>query len=916
MTRGGLAYLAIYKPDLGVTEETVARQLLFYTAAPSSSPLGPDGAVAAGGDGRQPLAGEHEGARASVSGRVVSDLDTQLRNVGLVQGIVELGNSFAFARRPASDARAAHSGTRAADGEARTGRGGARDVGVQCITTAHTVSWVLQLEPPIPAPVRSSDRDGAAVGSDGGGVEEEGSGSGVWSILCMHTRLGRATAATSASGASGAGGSGERRGRSAHSRTPDTAQVLAELRRAYAQFRLAHGSFARLLSADTPEKTNASGAALGDGEAAGNSDGYSHGDDHEPSDGGTRGSGKRSMPAPPSQKALAQIERWWLRWAYGWRALQRPFEVSLRGLRIPALSATLTISSGGGDRARSAGSAKIAAPTSATSAPAGAPTGLGLGSGSGLSLAEWRRIVSICRQRTRSIFDAADALYGVVLVAWDEKYRRACLYRRSRDDGSGSKELGDDEAQALIDYVAVEGLRRRARSSHSLLATTPATAAGLQRPTSPAEAAAPQSTVPNDSTTMTTGPQQAQGRTQDGRSTSGATSWLSADRWVAETSKVMSLMSMRRTGGDAEADAAAAAAAEASRRDAESKEPEWWFSADSGKAIYLQDKAVGYNVVNLAHLQVILLHDLHDHEHADEGCDVEWAALLRHFVQLDAAVGAVLAPESSANDARSGSRSRGRAGIVAAGERDRSQSRARSRTPARGGDGSSTGASSAGHFYNLVHSLAAGLFWSNLPTIKHDLDLDGSAASGRGLEDGIGLDMQALAALADASAGRPSQGTGVNAGKSMGKSRDPALAQHERNVADNAAALHRQLFDLCAVERRRSARRRKHDDGDHDDGDSARSAAGDRADLHVVRTARNVWLAIARFDHATKHSAHSTKERHDPDLVVLARPAKQGETLENIARLAEREAASVHARFVEAAGLFNETRLAAADEVP
>ncbi len=53
-----VAYFAIFNPSLGVTEETLQRQILFYTSAK------------------------------------ISDLDTQLRNIGLVQGIVELGGSF------------------------------------------------------------------------------------------------------------------------------------------------------------------------------------------------------------------------------------------------------------------------------------------------------------------------------------------------------------------------------------------------------------------------------------------------------------------------------------------------------------------------------------------------------------------------------------------------------------------------------------------------------------------------------------------------------------------------------------------------------------------------------------------------------------------------------------------------------
>ncbi|CCG84935.1 protein of unknown function [Taphrina deformans PYCC 5710] len=54
-----LSYFTIFNPSLGPDEETLPNQLLFYTSS------------------------------------VVSDLDSQLRNIGLVQGIVELGRSFA-----------------------------------------------------------------------------------------------------------------------------------------------------------------------------------------------------------------------------------------------------------------------------------------------------------------------------------------------------------------------------------------------------------------------------------------------------------------------------------------------------------------------------------------------------------------------------------------------------------------------------------------------------------------------------------------------------------------------------------------------------------------------------------------------------------------------------------------------------
>lgn len=88
-----LSYFTIFNPSLGPDEETLSNQLLFYTSAGTS------------------------------------DLDSQLRNIGLIQGIVEFGRSFA------SD--------------------GAEPVNF--IKSKHTRSYILELE------------------------------SGFWSVLCLDT---------------------------------------------------------------------------------------------------------------------------------------------------------------------------------------------------------------------------------------------------------------------------------------------------------------------------------------------------------------------------------------------------------------------------------------------------------------------------------------------------------------------------------------------------------------------------------------------------------------------------------------------------------------------------------------------------------------------------------------------------------
>ncbi|BFZ57416.1 hypothetical protein PYCC9005_004468 [Savitreella phatthalungensis] len=100
-----LSYLALYAPSLGPTEETVARQLLFYTTQPATPTDSVD----------QHTVG------------VASPLDTQLRNVGLVQGIIELGSSFSRSTSLLTP--------------------NARNQGVTMIDSASTRSYISILEP-------------------------------------------------------------------------------------------------------------------------------------------------------------------------------------------------------------------------------------------------------------------------------------------------------------------------------------------------------------------------------------------------------------------------------------------------------------------------------------------------------------------------------------------------------------------------------------------------------------------------------------------------------------------------------------------------------------------------------------------------------------------------------------------------